>query len=127
MKLTSRSVSSVKTLEDVKTDPSCLYLSMPVQVRYACLTRGVYLTDHDEQEFDTLGGFKRFTDLLAVGVKTGREALKTWKEEGRLPTGLVDDVKGAPAIQRGNRLRRVSSVQSRLNIAKRYPRSRMSI
>jgi hypothetical protein len=27
------SVASVKTLEDVKSDPHCLYIAMPVQVR----------------------------------------------------------------------------------------------
>lgn len=59
----------------------------------------------DLQDFETLGGFKRFTELLAVGLQTGREALKVWKEDGRLPTGLIDDVKGASAIKRGNSLR----------------------
>ncbi|WVQ85079.1 lysophospholipase NTE1 [Cryptococcus sp. DSM 104549] len=83
-------VSSVKTLEDVKTSPGCLYLAMPVQ------------------QFDTLGGFKRFSEVMAIGLKAGREALRKWKEEGKLPTGLVDDIKGAKAIQRGNRLRRMS-------------------
>ncbi|ORY25937.1 hypothetical protein BCR39DRAFT_542645 [Naematelia encephala] len=83
-------VSSVKTLEDVKTDPSCLYISMPVQ------------------EFDTLGGFKRFSDVLAVGIKSGREAIREWRDQGRLPTGLVDEKRGAGLVQTGNRLRRMS-------------------
>ena len=30
---TDDSVASVKTLEDVKSDPHCLYIAMPVQVR----------------------------------------------------------------------------------------------
>ncbi|OCF45992.1 lysophospholipase NTE1 [Kwoniella heveanensis CBS 569] len=80
-------VSSVKTLEDVKHTPGCLYMAMPVQ------------------QFDTLGGFKRFTEVLSVGLTAGRETLKQWKEEGKLPTGLVDASKGSKAIQRGNRLR----------------------
>lgn len=81
------SVSSVKTLEDVKHDPHCLYLAMPVQ------------------EFDTLGGFKRFSEVLAVGVQAGREALKEWKDQGKLPNGLVDDRKSSAVLSRGTRLR----------------------
>lgn len=80
-------MASVKTLEDVKSDPHCLYLAMPVQ------------------EFDTLGGFNRFSEVLAVGVKAGREALKDWKDQGKLPNGLVDDRKGNAALTRGTRLR----------------------
>ncbi|WWD18608.1 lysophospholipase NTE1 [Kwoniella shandongensis] len=83
-------VSSVKTLEEVKNAAGCLYLAMPVQ------------------QFDTLGGFKRFSEVMAIGLTAGREALRKWKEEGRLPTGLVDDAKGAKTIKRGNRLRRMS-------------------
>ncbi|KAK8858713.1 lysophospholipase NTE1 [Kwoniella newhampshirensis] len=83
-------VSSVKTLEEVKNAAGCLYLAMPVQ------------------QFDTLGGFKRFSEVMAIGLTAGREALRKWKEEGRLPTGLVDDTKGTNIIKRGNRLRRMS-------------------
>ncbi|WWC88526.1 lysophospholipase NTE1 [Kwoniella dendrophila CBS 6074] len=80
-------VSSVKTLEDVKNAPGCLYVAMPVQ------------------QFDTLGGFKRFSEVLNIGLKAGRETLKKWKDEGKLPNGLVDASKGSKAVQRGNRLR----------------------
>ncbi|WVR06474.1 lysophospholipase NTE1 [Kwoniella sp. DSM 27419] len=80
-------VSSVKTLEDVKHASGCLYMAMPVQ------------------QFDTLGGFKRFSEVMAIGLEAGRDALRKWKDEGKLPTGLVDASKGAQAIQRGNRLR----------------------
>ncbi|WVW84836.1 lysophospholipase NTE1 [Kwoniella bestiolae CBS 10118] len=80
-------VSSVKTLEDVKNAPGCLYVAMPVQ------------------QFDTLGGFKRFSEVLHIGLQAGREVLKKWKDEGKLPTGLVDASKGSKVIQRGNRLR----------------------
>ncbi|KGB75028.2 lysophospholipase NTE1 [Cryptococcus deuterogattii R265] len=83
-------VSSVKTLEGVKATPGCHYIAMPVQ------------------QFDTLGGFKRFSEVLEIGLKAGRETLKKWKEEGTLPTGLVDEAKGSKAVQRGNRLRRMS-------------------
>nr|ODN85379.1 lysophospholipase NTE1 [Cryptococcus depauperatus CBS 7841] len=83
-------VSSVKTLEDVKSSPGCLYIAMPVQ------------------QFDTLGGFKRFSEVLDIGLKTGRETLKRWKEEGILPNGLVDESRKDTAVDRGNRLRRMS-------------------
>lgn len=83
-------VSSYKTLEDAKASPGCLYIAMPVQ------------------QFDTLGGFKSFPEVLKVGLEAGREQLRKWKEEGVLPTGLVDDAKGATAIRKGNRLRRMS-------------------
>lgn len=59
----------------------------------------------DTQQFETLGGFKRFSEVLAVGLKAGREVIKQWKEDGRLPSGLVDDAKGAASVQRANRLR----------------------
>jgi lysophospholipid hydrolase len=59
----------------------------------------------DAKQFETLGGFKQFSEVLAVGLKSGREVIKQWREEGKLPSGLVDDVKGAQAIQRVNRLR----------------------
>jgi lysophospholipid hydrolase len=55
-----------------------------------------------------LGGFAQFNDVYKVGLTAGREILQKWKEEGRLPTGLVDDVKGEKAIKRGARLRRMS-------------------
>lgn len=43
-----------------------------------------------------------------MGLHAGRKVLQQWKEEGRLPTGLVDEVKGEKAIKRGARLRRMS-------------------
>jgi hypothetical protein len=38
---TDDSVASVKTLEDVKSDPHCLYIAMPVQVRLFSPNHGV--------------------------------------------------------------------------------------
>lgn len=64
--------------------------------------RGRVLID---EQFETLGGFKQFSEVLAVGLDASREALRKWRAEGRLPSGLVDDIKGASAIKRGNRLR----------------------
>jgi lysophospholipid hydrolase len=83
-------VSSFKTLEDVKNTPGVLYTAMPVQ------------------NFETLGGFKKFKEVFEVGLDAGREQLKKWKEEGRLMSGLVDDQKGRGAWEKGNRLRRMS-------------------
>ncbi len=78
-------------LEDVKATPGCLYFAMPVHA------------------YDTLG-FGKFTEILNVGLKAGREVLAKWKEEGRLPSGLVDDVKAKQAISRGTKLRCEGSV-----------------
>ena len=51
--LTLHSVSSVKTLEDVKGDPNCLYLSMPVQVSAYSLGDECIL--YDSMEVDEVG------------------------------------------------------------------------
>ncbi|KAL7422996.1 phosphatidylcholine and lysophosphatidylcholine phospholipase [Cryptotrichosporon argae] len=83
-------VSSVKTLDEVKNDPDCLYLAMPVQ------------------QFETLGGFKRFSEVLGIGLGAARDTLKTWQADGRLPHGTVDEGKAKTAVQRGSRLRRSS-------------------
>ncbi|KAJ9102995.1 hypothetical protein QFC19_004553 [Naganishia cerealis] len=83
-------VASVRTLGEAKNTPGCLYYAMPVQ------------------QFETLGGFSKFNEVYKVGLTAGRDILQKWKEEGRLPTGLVDDVKGEKAIKRGARLRRMS-------------------
>lgn len=83
-------VSSTKTLLDVKATPGVLYTSMPVQ------------------HVDTLGGFKQFQEVFKVGLEAGREQLRKWKEEGVLMTGLVDEVGGRKAFEKGNRLRRMS-------------------
>jgi lysophospholipid hydrolase len=84
------SVASAATLEEAKKTPGCLYYAMPVQ------------------QFETLGGFSKFDEVFSVGLKAGREILSQWKEEGRLPTGLVDDVQAkSQAVKRGTRLRLV--------------------
>ncbi|GHJ83736.1 hypothetical protein NliqN6_0138 [Naganishia liquefaciens] len=83
-------VASVRTLDEAKNTPGCLYYAMPVQ------------------QFETLGGFSKFNEVYQVGLHAGRKVLQKWREEGRLPTGLVDEVKGEKAIKRGARLRRMS-------------------
>lgn len=82
-------VSSFKTLEDVKNTPGVLYMAMPVQ------------------QYETLGGFKQFQGVFGVGLEAGREQLRKWKEEGVLPSGLVDENR-VSGLRRGNRLRRMS-------------------
>jgi hypothetical protein len=52
---------------------------------------------------------------MGVGLKAGREILAKWKEEGRLPSGLVDDVKAKQATSRGTRLRQVTACGSSLD------------
>lgn len=42
------------------------------------------------QHFDTLGGFSRFDEVLAVGRVAAKQQLAEWRAEGRLPTGLLD-------------------------------------
>jgi lysophospholipid hydrolase len=94
-------------LDEAKNTPGCLYFAMPVQVSSPFLDRDHQLTPA-QQHFETLGGFSKFNEVYQVGLHAGRKVLQQWKEEGRLPTGLVDDVKGEKAIKRGARLRRMS-------------------
>ncbi|TRM61508.1 hypothetical protein BD626DRAFT_501259 [Schizophyllum amplum] len=60
-------VSSVKTLEEAKVAPGCLYIAMPVQ------------------EYGTLQ-FSKFEELQKIGYEAGMKALAQWDEEGRLPS-----------------------------------------
>lgn len=95
-------VSSVKTLEDVKADPNCLYMAMPVQVSVSPWRR---LT---VQQFETLGGFKQFSQVRQIGLDAARAQIKEWAAEGRLPHGLVEAKRAGAAVKRGTRLRRSS-------------------
>lgn len=82
-------VSSVRTLEDVKSDPNVLYLAMPVQ------------------DVETIGGFKRFGYVRDLGLEAARKQLRDWDAEGRLPRPFVDKA-AAIGQQRHSRLRRSS-------------------
>lgn len=83
-------MASATTLNEAKKTPGCLYYAMPVQ------------------QFETLGGFSKFNEVYTVGLEAAREVLKQWKAEGKLPTGLVDDVQAkSQAVKRGTRLRLV--------------------
>ena len=42
------SVASVKTLEDVKSDPHCLYIAMPVQVRLSHSKSGTLINSNSK-------------------------------------------------------------------------------
>ncbi|BEI83292.1 hypothetical protein CcaverHIS002_0311600 [Cutaneotrichosporon cavernicola] len=83
-------VSSVKQLDDVKNDPNCLYMAMPVQ------------------QFETLGGFKQFPEVRQIGHEAARKKLKEWSLAGRLPRGIVDGYKPPQLTRRGTRVRRMS-------------------
>ncbi|CAJ0634373.1 7356_t:CDS:2 [Entrophospora sp. SA101] len=63
-------VSSVKTLEEAKNTPGCLYMEMPVQ------------------QYGTLE-FSKFDEIFEVGYKAGKELLIRWKAEGKI-AGLID-------------------------------------
>jgi len=64
-------VSSVKTLEDAKVTPGCLYLQMPVQ------------------EYGTLQ-FNQFEEIQKKGYHAAVAILKKWDEERRLPSPHID-------------------------------------
>ncbi|OCH95670.1 patatin-domain-containing protein [Obba rivulosa] len=64
-------VSSVKTLEEAKTAPGCLYMQMPVQ------------------EFGTLQ-FGKFEEIQEKGYKAAMEFLDKWNDEGRLPSAFIE-------------------------------------
>ncbi|KAG9306288.1 hypothetical protein G9A89_018171 [Geosiphon pyriformis] len=80
-------VSSVKTLEDAKSIPGCLYMPIPVQ-QYATLE------------------FSKFSEIFEVGYKAGKEMLKQFQEEGKLKSVLDEKPTGS---KRG-RIRRRNSV-----------------
>ncbi|CAG8440911.1 17315_t:CDS:2 [Dentiscutata heterogama] len=80
-------VSSVKTLEEAKLIPGCLYMQLPVQ------------------QYGTLE-FNKFAEIYEVGYKAGKEILKEWKEEGKLRDILGKEQEG----YRRNRISRRNSV-----------------
>ncbi|CAJ0905564.1 9517_t:CDS:10 [Entrophospora sp. SA101] len=68
-------VSSVKTLEEAKNTPGCLYMEMPVQ------------------QYGTLE-FSKFDEIFEVGYKAGKELLIRWKaEENELEKNFYIQVK----------------------------------
>ncbi|KAE8224652.1 hypothetical protein CF319_g2486 [Tilletia indica] len=66
-------VSSVKTLEEAKVTPGCLYMRMPVEA------------------YGTLE-FGKFAEIAQLGYDAAIRMLDDWVEQGvRLPTGLDDE------------------------------------
>jgi len=66
-------VSSVKTLEEAKITPGCLYMRMPVEA------------------YGTLE-FGKFAEIAQLGYEAANRMLDEWAEQGvRLPNGLEDD------------------------------------
>ncbi|KZT73215.1 patatin-domain-containing protein [Daedalea quercina L-15889] len=82
-------VSSVKTLEDAKVAPGCLYMGMPVQ------------------EFGTLQ-FGKFEEIQDKGYKAAMDFLEKWDEEGRLPSAYISEAKASMGGKRGKSARRNS-------------------
>ncbi|CCM03650.1 uncharacterized protein FIBRA_05794 [Fibroporia radiculosa] len=83
-------VSSVKTLEEAKVAPGCLYMGMPVQ------------------EFGTLQ-MGKYEEIQKKGFQAAMDFLSKWDEEGRLPSAYVGDTQtSSTAKTRGKPARRNS-------------------
>jgi len=82
-------VSSVKMLEEAKATPGVLYMRMPVT------------------QFGTME-FKRFSELLQIGVVEGKRMLAEWAEVGLLPTGTEGEISAQKVKKRGQSARRNS-------------------
>ncbi|TFY54983.1 hypothetical protein EVJ58_g8536 [Rhodofomes roseus] len=82
-------VSSVKTLEEAKVAPGCLYMGMPVQ------------------EFGTLQ-FGKFEEIQEKGYRAAMDFLEKWNEEGRLPSAYIGEARTSMAGKRGKSARRNS-------------------
>jgi len=63
-------VSSVKTLEDAKISPGCLYIQMPVH------------------EYGTMQ-FGKFEEIQKKGYHAAMDILEKWDEEGKLPPAYI--------------------------------------
>jgi len=63
-------VSSVKTLEDAKISPGCLYMQMPVH------------------EYGTMQ-FGKFEEIQKKGYHAAMDILENWDEEGKLPSAYI--------------------------------------
>ncbi|ESK92169.1 hypothetical protein Moror_4820 [Moniliophthora roreri MCA 2997] len=81
-------VSSVKTLEEAKVAPGCLYIQMPVQ------------------EYGTLQ-FGKFEELQKVGYNAAIKILDKWSDEGVLPSAVID---GSPSVSTKGRAARRNSI-----------------
>ncbi|UZJ53575.1 hypothetical protein CBS101457_002895 [Exobasidium rhododendri] len=84
-------VSSVKTLEDAKNTPGCLYLRMPVT------------------QFSTLQ-FGSFDEIQKIGYEAAVKALDEWGKEGKLPSAFHAGDDGDGKKRRGGVSARRNSV-----------------
>ncbi|KAI5898746.1 patatin-domain-containing protein [Schizophyllum commune H4-8] len=84
-------VSSVRTLEEAKVAPGCLYIAMPVQ------------------EYGTLQ-FSKFEELQKIGYEAGMKALAKWDEEGRLPSPFIDGKQQFSSSKKQGRAARRNSI-----------------
>ncbi|KAH7881128.1 patatin-domain-containing protein [Lentinula edodes] len=82
-------VSSVKTLEEAKVAPDCIYLSMPVQ------------------DYGTLQ-FSKFEEIQQKGYQSALEFLGKCADEGRLPSAFIDGRDGVEGTTKGRSARRNS-------------------
>ncbi|KAF5392468.1 hypothetical protein D9757_002292 [Collybiopsis confluens] len=82
-------VSSVKTLEEAKVAPDCIYLSMPVQ------------------DYGTLQ-WSKFEEIQKKGYRSAKDFLVKCADEGRLPSALIDGKDGTAGTTKGRSARRNS-------------------
>ncbi|KAJ3789981.1 hypothetical protein GGU10DRAFT_283246 [Lentinula aff. detonsa] len=82
-------VSSVKTLEEAKVAPDCIYLSMPVQ------------------DYGTLQ-FNKFEEIQKKGYHSALEFLGKCADEGMLPSAFIDGRDGTESTTKGRSARRNS-------------------
>ncbi|KAL0066550.1 phosphatidylcholine and lysophosphatidylcholine phospholipase [Marasmius tenuissimus] len=81
-------VSSVKTLEDAKATPGCLYIQMPVQ------------------DYGTLQ-FNKFEEIQKLGYDAAIKILDKWRDEDVLPSAVIN---GAPSTSTKGRSARRNSI-----------------
>ncbi|PCH34074.1 patatin-domain-containing protein [Wolfiporia cocos MD-104 SS10] len=84
-------VSSVKTLEEAKVAPGCLYMGMPVQ------------------EFGTLQ-FGKFEEIQKKGYEAAVTFLEKWDEEGHLPSAYVGNATASSTGKTKGRSARRNSI-----------------
>lgn len=70
------SVASYKPLEEAQNTPGVLYMRLPVT------------------QFGTMD-FGRHDDIMQVGYESCKQTIKKWEKEGKIPTGMVDDLSAA--------------------------------
>ncbi|TFY71167.1 hypothetical protein EVG20_g1831 [Dentipellis fragilis] len=84
-------VSSVRTLEDAKIAPGCLYMALPVQ------------------EFGTLQ-FGKFEEIHEKGYIAAMAMIEKWDEEERLPSGYIDGTEAIMKRKKKGRSARRNSI-----------------